>query len=260
MAILLVYFIVPFVLYFNRKVIKVYFNKKNKYVVSGITHDSDNILTLSFKPKEGEIFNYIPGQFLYVRIANPKVSGDEHPFTISSSPTQKDYVSITIKQLGDFTKAIENVKIGDKANIDGGFGTFSHLKHVNNNKICFIAGGIGITPFLSMIRYMGVKDKNKDVTLLWGARDLSEIICNDELVELGSKLDKFNFVPILSVDKDYTGEKGFIDEDKIIKYIDSLMDCDFYICGPPVMLEMEIKNLKALGVPSRNVYYERFAI
>jgi len=260
MFVLLIYSIVPFALYFNRKIINVYFKKKHKYLVSDIVHEADNILTIKFKPMQGEVFNYDPGQFLYLRINNSEVPGDEHPFTISSSPSQKNYIAITAKQLGDFTKRLDSVKIGDTAQIGGAYGTFSYLSKEKNDKICFIAGGIGITPFLSMIRHMSVVDKNKDVTLLWGARNISEIICKDELIQLGSNLRSFNFIPVLSDDKSYSGEQGFIDQNKIEKYIDSLVDYDFYICGPPIMLEIQIKNLKSLGVPNKNIHFERFAI
>lgn len=259
-TILIIYFVVPFVLYFNHKIIKVYFNKNKKYTVSEVINNSDNIVTVKFKPTQGKVFNYLPGQYLYARIYNPEIPHDEHPFSISSDPSKKDYVSITVKQLGDFTNKLNRVKVGDSAYIDGAFGSFSYLKKPENKKICFIAGGIGITPFLAMLRHMNSTDNSKNVVLLWGARNLSEVICKDELDDYASKFNDFKFVPILSNDNTYTGEKGYIDTNIIKKYLDNVLEYDFYICGPPIMMDIQLKNLNSLGVPKENIHFERFAI
>ncbi len=258
--ILILYFVVPLGMYFNHKIIKGYFNKNKKFTVSEVVKESENIVTLKFKPKYGEIFHYLPGQFLYLTIKNPQIPGDEHPFTISSSPTRTDYISVTVKQLGDFTNKLSQAKMGDYAYIDGPFGKFSYLNERKNKKICFIAGGIGITPFLGMLRYINDKDNDKEVVLLWGVRDETEIIEKGELEQFESRIKNFKFVPVVSNDMTYQGEKGFITTDIIKKYVDSLLTFDFYICGPPIMLESQLKNLKSLGVSKDNIYFENFSI
>lgn len=257
---LIIYFAIPFALYFNHKIIKAYFDKNKKYTVSEVINESNNIVTLKFKPKYDKVFNYLPGQFLYVKINNNEIPGDEHPFTISSSPSQLDFVSVTVKQLGDFTSRLNKVKVGDNAYIDGAFGSFSYLKKPNYKKICFIAGGIGITPFLGMLRHMNSTDNSREVVLLWGARDQSEVICKSELDDYVLKFKAFKFVPILSNDENYSGEKGFIDTNKIKKYLKNVSEYDFYLCGPPIMMDIQLKNLKALGVSKENIHFERFAI
>ena len=258
--VLLLYFLVPFISYLYNKIIKVYFSKKHKYVVSEVIKEANNIITLKFKPKFGKVFDYVPGQFLYVKINNPQVPGDEHPFTISSSPTEEGSVAITVKQLGDFSNNLDKVKVGDNAYIDGSYGSFSYLKKDKSDKLCFLAGGIGITPFLGMLRYIEAKDKNKSVKLIWGVRDESEIISKEELKNFDTTITDFEFIPVLSNDKSYKGETGFIDQEKIKKYVKNIAEYDFYICGPPIMLEVQIKNLKALGVSNKKIHYERFAI
>jgi predicted ferric reductase len=258
--ILVAYFIIPMFMYLNRKIIRAYFGKDGKYTISDIIYDAKNIITLKLKPTNGRIFNYLPGQFAYIRIYNPGIPHDEHPFTISSSPSQKEYVSLTIKQLGDFSSSINKVKIGDKAYLDGGYGGFSYLKDTEAKKLCFIAGGIGITPFLSMLKYMASDDRNCETLLLWGVRDKSEIICDDELEKYKSILKSFKFVPVISNEKEYEGETGYIDIDKIQRYIGDMSDYDFYICGPPIMLDMQLKNLKALGVKKEIIHFERFSV
>lgn len=259
-TILIIYFAVPFISYLYNKIGKVFFSEKHKYEVSEVIKEADNIITLKFKPKFGKVFDYVPGQFLYVRISNHEVPGDEHPFTISSSPSEECSISITIKQLGDFSNKVHKIKIGDKAYIDGGYGSFSYLKKNNINKLCFLAGGIGITPFLGMLRYINAKDKDKSIKLLWGVRDESEFICKEEFMNFNSTIKDFELIPVLSNTPNYNGEIGFIDMEKIKKYVKNIADYDFFICGPPIMLELQIKNLKALGVPNKKIHFENFSI
>lgn len=257
---MIIYFIVPLGLYLNHKIIKVHFNKNKRYVVSDIIRDAKNIVTIKFTHTNGEVFNYLPGQFLYLRIYNSDIPRDEHPFTISSSSLEKEYVSATIKQVGDFTNSLSKVKVGDRSYIDGGFGSFSYLKKPSNKKLCFIAGGIGVTPFLGMLRYMFTKDNNREVVLLWGVRDESEIICKYELEEYTSLLKSFKFIPVISNEDIYEGEKGFIDTEKLQRYVNNISEYDFYICGPPIMMEAQLSNLRKLGVRKENIHFERFAL
>lgn len=257
--VLIMYFVVPLASYINHKLLKRLYKNK-RYVVAEVKKESEHILTLKFKPEGGKIFDYLPGQFLYVRIKNREIPHDEHPFTISSSPAQKENVAVTIKQLGDFTGRLTKVKVGDKAYIDGAYGRFSYLKQKEVNKLCFIAGGVGITPFLSMLEYMNSIHYDKEVILLWGARDLSEVIRRIELEDYEKKLKGFRFVPVLSGDTAYQGEKGYITTELISKYLKDVQDYDFYICGPPIMLDMQLKNLKRLGVPGKKIHFERFSM
>ncbi len=254
------YFIIPITMYFYHKIVKVYFDDEKKYIVSEVIKESNNIVTLKFKKKKGKAFIYYPGQFLYVRLCSKGVPHDEHPFTISSTPTERNYISVTVKQLGDFTNKLNLVKPFDKAYIDGPFGNFTFFNKAKNKKLCFIAGGIGITPFLSMLRFMRDKKLSRDTLLLWGVRDLSELICKDEIDGICSSLKRVSYIPVVSNDNRYRGEKGFIDAKLIKKYIDNVLQYDFYICGPPIMMEIQIKNLTQLGVPKENIHFERFSI
>jgi predicted ferric reductase len=257
--ILIIYFAVPLATYINHKLLKRIYKSK-RYVVAEVKKESEQILTLKFKPESGKVFNYLPGQFLYLKIKNREIPHDEHPFTISSSPSQKENVAVTIKRLGDFTNSLTKVKIGDKAYIDGAYGMFSYLKQKEVKKLCFIAGGVGITPFLSMLEYMNSIHYDKEVILLWGAKDISEVVRRIEIEDYAKRLSGFQFVPVLSGDISYNGEKGFITAELIKKYLEDVQEYDFYICGPPIMLDMQLKNLNSLGVPGKKIHYERFSI
>jgi len=123
-----------------------------------------------------------------------------------------------------------------------------------------LAGGIGITPFLGMLRHMSLENKDQDVILFWGVRNSQDTICDAEIKDYSLQMKNFRYVPVLSNDSLYDGEKGYINADIIKKYIDEIREYDFYICGPPVMIESQIANLRSLGVAKDNIHFERFAM
>lgn len=258
---LIAYFATPALFYLHHKVYKRYFDSGKRYVVSDIVEECGNIVTARFKPASGgKVFPYLPGQFLYVRVKNPEIPGDEHPFTISSSPETRDSVSVTVKQLGDFSCALNHLKAGDAAIVDGPFGSFSYLKQPKAGSLCFLAGGIGITPFLSMLRSIAANEPDREVVLLWGVRDASELICYEELRQYAEELKRFRLIPVVSNDLSYAGEKGFITAELIRKYVKKPEQIDYFICGPGLMLDMQLKNLKEMGVSKKKIHFEGFAI
>lgn len=257
---LVAYFVIALSMYFYHKILKRHMAKSKEYTISDIIVECNNIITLKFKPKNHKLFNYKPGQFLYVKLYNREIPKDEHPFTISSSPTEMDYISVTVKQLGDFTNSIVKAKVGDKAYVDGSYGSFTHLDLPKASKMCFIAGGIGITPFLSMLRYLNVEEKDRQVILLWGVRDSSELICNEELNSIASNMKNLRIIPVLSSDKNYNGEQGYVDATRVKRLLNNDFDYDFFICGPPIMLEKVISDLKSFNIDSQKIHFERFSI
>ncbi|WP_291636302.1 FAD-binding oxidoreductase [Clostridium sp.] len=254
------YFVIALSMYFYHKVLKRNIAKSKEYTISDIRNECDNIITLKFKPKNHKLFTYKSGQFLYVKLYNEEIPKDEHPFTISSSPTEKDYISVTVKQLGDFTNSLVKARVGDKAYIDGSFGSFTHLDLPKDNKLCFIAGGIGITPFLSMLRYLNVEEKHRDVILIWGARDSSELICKEELDSIACNMKNLTIIPVLSSEKKYSGEQGYVDGARVKRLLNNDLEYDFFLCGPPIMMEKAVSDLKSFNINSNKIHFERFSI
>ncbi len=229
--------------------------RKNPFKISEIKQETHDTWSLFF---EGKYKKYKPGQFSIVRlIKNGKVS-ESHPFTISSSPT-RDKISITVKSVGDFTSKIKDTKTSDQAYIDEPYGVLSFLNYDEKNLV-FIAGGIGITPFISMLRYVYDKKLEKNIILIWGNKTSDDIAFKDELEMLESKIPSFKVVHVMSNQNDWQGEKGFIDSEKLKKYIKDFQNSQFFVCGPPIMMKKVIKALKELGVSNRKIHYERFAL
>jgi predicted ferric reductase len=155
--------------------------RKGLYRVKSVAMEANNVWTLTFEPKENNRqFNFLPGQFQFITFDRGK--GEEHPFTISSSPIDAQSHSSTIKGSGDFTKTIGTVKPGDLVGIQAAFGRFSYLFEPDQRSLIFIAGGIGITPFMSMLRYMRDRKDDRDVVLFYANRSEEDIVDRKSVV------------------------------------------------------------------------------
>ena len=232
---------------------RIYFIRSHPYEVVEVKQEADDIWSLYFT---GRRLSYKPGQFMMVQLLRDGQRSSSHPFTISSSPTQKQ-ISITPKELGDFTSTIKETKVGDKAFIDAPYGVFSFLNY-DIDELVFIAGGIGITPFMSMLRYMGERQLQKKVTLFWGNQGESNLCFQDELKMLQEKMDSFSLIPVMSRQKDWPGEQGRINGQLIQKYLPELSGKDFFVCGPPVMSDAVMAELNKLGVSPSRIHREVF--
>jgi len=229
--------------------------KRHPLRVSRVTKETDDIWRLDF---EGDHPGYVPGQFMFVRIEREGRLSAPHPFTIASSPTQKG-LSICAKAVGDFTSALGETKRSDPAYVDLPYGVFSFVYH-DADRVIFIAGGIGITPFLSMLRYLKDRGLRKEVVLLWGNKTEKDIAFRAELDSMVSDMPSLKVVHILSRQGDWPGEKGRIDMGMLKRHVGDLAKGEYFVCGPLPMMEDVGKALSGLGVPRRRIHTERFAL
>ncbi len=238
--------------------------RRRSYRVIDVQPEADNVWTVKMSPPEGGcIYPYLPGQFHFVTFyRNRNLPVEEHHWTISSSPTEKDYVSSTIKALGDFTSTMGETKAGDRAAVHGAFGRFSYVLHPEERDLVFLAGGIGITPLMSMLRYMRDTEDDRSVLLVYANKKENQIVFRKELSEIeAGQHPRLNVVHVLSrPDDDWQGETGHVDREKIEK----LCGKDpgkkiFYVCGPPPMLKAIIAALGELHIPDRRIRVEIFS-
>lgn len=229
--------------------------RKHPFNVAEVIQETYDTWSLYF---DGKHRDYRPGQFMIVQLVRDGKVSEPHPFTISSSPTW-DSLSISVKSVGDFTATISKTKTSDRAYIDAPYGAFSFLNH-DDHDLILIAGGIGITPFMSMLRYIYDRELKKSITLIWGNKTEKDIIFKDELEKMSGEMPSLKVVHVLSKQENWTGEKGYIDAEKLKKYIGNFQTGQFFICGPPIMMSLVIKALRRLGVPKKRIHYERFAI
>jgi predicted ferric reductase len=236
--------------------------KKHLYRIEKVTNETKNVWTLTFKPPEGDTrFEYLPGQFQFLTFDGG--AGEEHPFTISSSPTQKDYHAATIKESGDFTRTIGSEHEGSLIAVQAPFGRFSYVLHPEERDLVFIAGGIGVTPFMSMLRHMRDTGSNTEVLLIYVNRTEEDIAFRKELDDISSKPSpQLSIIHVLSRAGDnWEGERGHVNRALIEKkIIGDLRTKTFYLCGPPSMMTATMAMLLELGIPSSRIRSERFAL
>jgi predicted ferric reductase len=161
--------------------------------------------------------------------------------------------------VGDFTATIRDTKPTDRAYIDAPYGAFSFLNQDAHNLV-FIAGGIGITPFMSMLRYIVDKGLDRNVLLIWGNKAERDIAFRDELDNMVTEVSSLRVVHVMSSQDDWPGEKGYVDAALLNRHIQDVENSQVFVCGPPAMMRQVIAALRELGVPKQKIHYERFAL
>ncbi len=205
---------------------------------------------------------FMAGQFMTLRL---KI-GDSlvtRPYSISSSPFQTlgehPFVEITIRKprengfVADYL--YDNVKVGDEFEGEVGLGEFHYGPIRDAHNVVALAGGSGITPFLSMAREIRFGKLDMNLTILFGSVSEDDIILRKELEEC--VCDKVKVVHVLSGDNpNWKGERGFLSAELIKKYSEG--DTTYFVCGPQVMYNFVRKALEELKVPARRIRFEVF--
>ncbi len=238
---------------------------RNPYRVVEVKSEIEDVWSVTLIPPKGTgmVYDYVPGQFHFVTFHRDKdLPEEEHHWTISSSPTERGFITSTIKALGDFTSTMGRTKPGDTATVHGPFGRFSYRFHPAEKDLVFIAGGIGVTPLRSMLRYMRDTREDRSVLFIYANPDESRIVFKDELESIAQgDFPKLELVHVLEKPgEQWTGERGLIDREKIQRLCKGRLETSgFYVCGPPGLLEAIIDSLKSLGVPDGRIHLEIFA-
>lgn len=157
--------------------------RKHQFTINRITNETPDVWSLYITGKDMPNFRYTPGQFVIIRFLAKGYYWQAHPFSLSCYPNT-EYIRLSIKGSGDFTRTIGQVPVGTKAYIEGPYGTLTAQKS-QTNKILMIAGGIGITPFRGILEDLG--KASKDVHLIYGNKTEADIALRKELEELAQK-------------------------------------------------------------------------
>lgn len=228
-----------------RSLLRRSFNPSYEYIVQNIANFKD-YLKLTIRPKK-DFISPLPGQFVFVKPIKGKVPNESHPFSVVSS-YKSGSLSFLIKNDGDFTGKMNLLKSGDSIEVDGPWGEFASELENEANQI-WIAGGIGITPFISMASNL----KYQQVSLYYSIRSKDHAYLVPELknIALKNKNFKLNLIDT-SIDNLLT-----IDD---LKKDNKFSSSAFWICGPPKMITHFKKELKKCGVKSSKIHTEEFKL
>jgi predicted ferric reductase len=241
------------------RIVKPLFMLRRPYRVSEVRKERGDTSTLVMYPDGHPGFRFSPGQFGWLTVWGSPFKITGHPFSFSSSAEVTDgRVEMSIRNLGDFTSAIYKVPVGERVYLDGPYGAFTIGNPADMHVL--IAGGVGITPMMSMIRTLADRNDTRPAILLYGSRDWESITFREELEALKTRLNLTVVHVLANPAAGWTGEQGFITADVFKRHLPPpYADHEYFICGPDVMMDAIEKALGEMDVPLSKYHSERYS-
>jgi propane monooxygenase reductase subunit len=233
--------------------------------MEALTHD---ITRLVLKVDPAVTLRYHPGQ--YVDIHLPATDGSPDPehrsFSMAAPPSTAGQLEFMIKRYpgGKFSSLLEGgLSVGDELQVTGPYGAFT-LRASSDRPVLMIGGGAGMAPILALLRQMAESGNERPVTFYYGARTELDLFQREELAALATQL-QFRFVPCLSDTwaDEWTQTEG--NETGMVTAVlerreSDLQAHDFYLCGPPPMIDAAMAMLESAGVPKEQIFFDKFTI
>jgi predicted ferric reductase len=244
------------------RVIRPWWLRRKSYRVVSVAAEAPKVWTLTLEAPAKAALRHAPGQFQFLLAHRSSVKSEEHPFSIASSLSPDGRISLTIKESGDFTSTIGRIKLGDCIAVHGPFGRFSHVFHPEAGDLVFVAAGIGITPLMSMLRYMRERRDPRRVLLVYANRNVADIVFKTELeqIEAGG-FPALTIIHVLSQPTvDWIGRTGRLDTEALRDLCGGFSGKAFFICCPPVMMSGLIRGLRRAGVGPERIHADYFGL
>ncbi len=201
-----------------------------------------------------------PGQYVNVFVDVDGVL-TSRPYSIASAPGD-ELLELTVRDKpGGFVAPylLHEIEAGDDLETTGPQGHFYHEPLIDGSDLVFMAGGSGVTPFMSIIRDGLRHERPLDMHLLYGSRTPDDVIYGAELAELAAAHPNFRYTLVISEPPPgYEGVTGFLDAELVRERVGDVTDKTFYVCGPQVMYDFCLAGLEALDVPAHRVRRELY--
>jgi ferredoxin-NADP reductase len=210
----------------------------------------------------GQPFTFRAGQFVFFELdglALPDERGKRRHFTISSAPSEQGIVMFTTRMRGSgFKETLRHAQPGYELTMESPRGSFI-VPDRETRRHVFIAGGIGVTPYRSILRNALDSGSALDATLLDFNRSAADITFRTELETIAVKMASFRLVPVLSEpESGWTGERGRLDEGLLRRYVPDMGQSLFWVSGPPPMVSANMEALIQSGVASDAIRKDSF--
>ncbi len=233
-----------------------------KYTLTSVDKLNDTVWRLTFTPRSKKIITFTPGQYVFVRFIKAKLSSEAHPFSFTNIATASGEVQLIIKNSGDFTARLDELAVGDTATFEGPYGSFFTRQHKTAaTPLVLLAGGVGITPILSILNDLSATSSTREITLVWGLSYARDTILVSELKALQQKLPNFKYHMLYSAEEVNAHHFGYISAEYLaaIKVDKYYKDATFMVCGPLPMMNAVDNILKSNSVTSKQISIERFS-
>jgi predicted ferric reductase len=241
------------------RLVKPWWELRTPYVVEVVRRERGAAWTLAIAPHGHPGIRFQPGQFAWLTVWDSPFSDREHPFSFSGSAEQAPgRLEFTIKELGDFTRRIKEVRPGQRVYLDAPFGALSADRHPRATGFVFIAGGIGITPMMSHLRTLADRGDRRPLRLIYAGLDLDSLTFREEIDALTARLDLQVVYVLAKPPAGWNGETGFVTEALLRRHLPKDGHDEHFICGPPPMMDAVERALHRLGVPVTRFHSERF--
>ena len=242
--------VLAFMSWIWRTVLRKWLAYHSKAIVTAVTDLNGLVTEVVMKPQHPVVFK--AGQFMFVRFIQKGFPNEDHPFSITASP-QEGQLRISAKAVGDFTQTLKTLKPGATALIQGPFGGFVYSAATHKKQI-WIAGGIGITPFIGMARALrDAQATEYSIDLFFSVQREQDWVFKSEFEQIMQQLPGFR-VHFWLPSRD-----GFISMTAIQNMV-SLAEKSVFICGPAGMMDALIDQAKKLGISSHNIHSELFRL
>jgi len=228
-----------------------------------VTEETHDVKTYTFVSDPPQRFRYRPGQFVTIEL--PVDGGNcRRSYTLSSSPSRPDTLSITVKRVPGGIASnwlYEQARPGMSFRIDGPFGRFSCLEHPSP-KLLLLSGGSGVTPVMSMLRWLADTAAAVDVVFVNNVRSPADVIFGQELaclgVQLGSALNVVVVPSAHAPSRPWNGPMGRLDRNMLLALAPDFMERETFVCGPGPYMDAACSMMSELGYPTTRFHRESF--
>lgn len=235
------------------------------YRVQEVRPESDTVSTLVLtasrwrRRSHRDALGFAPGQFAWLRLRRWSLLTD-HPFTIASGARADGTLEFTVRHLGDYTRTLGRLSPGTRVYLDGPHGSFS-VDHTRATGLVLLAGGVGITPMMSMLRTLADRGDRRPHRLLISGRSPDDLLFIDELEDLQARLH-LTVVPTLTQPHPgWTGATGRIDAAMLATVLPGSFrrdQLDYFLCGSSPFVNGVSTALDEIGIPRQRIHTEQF--
>jgi predicted ferric reductase len=246
--------------------------KKQKFSIKSVEKISESDWQLDIKTESARRFAFDAGQFVWLNTSGSVYNLNQHPFSIVSQQNNSGELSFIIRELGDYTAALDKLQIGQNVFVDGPYGNMSLEKSRKAAGITLIAGGAGIAPMIGLLRELAKQHDPRPIRLLYGNQHIQKMVCLDELISLENTMKNFKLQLLCEHTENCPSsilpivKQGLIGKSEIENSISdetntSGLEADWvvYLSGPEKMISVTRNHLKEIGVTTNHIYFEQLS-